>query len=400
MQTSIRPTVARAGSLAAPRLAGPQRQQAAAASQPRVATQKQAVSGGQGIAQRRARAAAAGRRLAAATVAKAGGDVLVVGSSGQTAARVVINLLRTGFKVTAGAERRSRRRGWDRAVCFACLPVLCAPLGRAQMPQWPGLLCFCAAAGVDTDLEESQEVVKFAKQLEILNKGEAASLKVGGRWCEVVRRPTGVGACVCLKRSACEREQQACCRDGLAHWPETGVKLLLHRSPLSQLAEFNPLDADSIAGVLKRGSRVVLVVGDQVRWGYGIVRAEPVVVAAAVWLPVALHLSRSATSPAGCRHIQVGQVTRVTAAQCPAPCRPAGRQPPPRPAHLRCGAGGAAGERGSHLSAGGEWRRSISRSSSRGSSRSSGSVVKATASCGCCALHQSVTPAPITLLGA
>ncbi|PRW57034.1 TIC chloroplastic [Chlorella sorokiniana] len=158
---SITPTAARVGSVA-PRLAGPQRQQAAAASQARVATQKQAVSGGQGIAQRRARAAAAGRRLAAATVAaKAGGDVLVVGSSGQTAARVVVSLLRTGFKVTAG---------------------------------------------VDTDLEESQEVVKFAKQLEILNKGEAGSLK---------------------------------------------------------LAEFNPLDAESIAGVLKRGSRVVLVVGDQ-----------------------------------------------------------------------------------------------------------------------------------------
>lgn len=101
----------------------------------------------------------------------------------------------------------------------------------------------------------------------------------------------------------------------------------------------------------------------------------------------ALHLSRSATSPAGCQiHIQ------VTAARCPAPCRPAGRQPPPRPAHLRCGAGGAAGERGPHLAAGGEWRRS--------SSRSSGGVVKATASCGCCALHRSVMPAPITLLGA
>lgn len=35
--------------------------------------------------------------------------------------------------------------------------------------------------------------------------------------------------------------------------------------PCPQLAEFNPLDAESIAGVLKRGSRVVLVVGDQVR---------------------------------------------------------------------------------------------------------------------------------------
>ena len=89
--------------------------------------------------------------------------------------------------------------------------------------------------------------------------------------------PSGIGAgmCFCVKRSACKRAQQACRRDGLAHWPEAGVRLLLHRSPLPQLAEFNPLDADSIAGVLKRGSRVVLVVGDQVRWGYGIVRSEP-----------------------------------------------------------------------------------------------------------------------------
>ncbi len=44
-----------------------------------------------------------------------------------------------------------------------------------------------------------------------------------------------------------------------------GNLLLLLGLPAPQLAEFNPLDADSIAGVLKRGSRVVLVVGDQVR---------------------------------------------------------------------------------------------------------------------------------------
>lgn len=36
----------------------------------------------------------------------------------------------------------------------------------------------CVPPGVDTDLEESQEVLKFAKQLEILNKGEAGNLKV------------------------------------------------------------------------------------------------------------------------------------------------------------------------------------------------------------------------------
>ena len=46
---------------------------------------------------------------------------------------------------------------------------------------------------------------------------------------------------------------------------------LLQMAPLClpcrpQLAEFNPLDAESIGRVLKRGSRVVLVVGDQVRW--------------------------------------------------------------------------------------------------------------------------------------
>lgn len=121
MLSSITPTAARAGSLAAPRLAGPQRQQAAAASQPRIASQKQALSGANVIVQRPARAAAAAGRRAAATVAKAGGDVLVVGSSGQTAARVVVSLLRTGFKVTAG------RGGGCRAA--PCTPaVRCAPV--------------------------------------------------------------------------------------------------------------------------------------------------------------------------------------------------------------------------------------------------------------------------------
>ena len=37
----------------------------------------------------------------------------------------------------------------------------------------------CCLAGVDTDLEESQEVVKFAKSLEIISPAEAGSLKVG-----------------------------------------------------------------------------------------------------------------------------------------------------------------------------------------------------------------------------
>lgn len=35
------------------------------------------------------------------------------------------------------------------------------------------------AAGVDTDLEEAGEVLRFAKSLELVNKGEAGNLKVG-----------------------------------------------------------------------------------------------------------------------------------------------------------------------------------------------------------------------------
>ncbi|EFN55007.1 hypothetical protein CHLNCDRAFT_134826 [Chlorella variabilis] len=101
------------------------------------------------------------RRQGAMRVAAASGEALVVGSSGQTAARVVVSLLRAGFKVTAG---------------------------------------------VDTDIDETREVVQFAKKLEILSAGEAGGLK---------------------------------------------------------LAEFNPLDADSVGTVLKRGARVVLVAGDQ-----------------------------------------------------------------------------------------------------------------------------------------
>ena len=55
------------------------------------------------MVQRRLSARAAKRQGAVSVVAKAGGEVLVVGSSGQTAARVVVNLLKAGFKVTAGA---------------------------------------------------------------------------------------------------------------------------------------------------------------------------------------------------------------------------------------------------------------------------------------------------------
>lgn len=127
--------------LTAPRLASaPQRQQAGAAPQPRVVTQKQALSGRTGIAQRRARAAA-GRRQAA-VVARAGGDVLVVGSSGQTAARVVVSLLRSGFKVTAGA-RGVGAVGVHARVPLATRPTRLHPpgppplasVGRPLLPQ-------------------------------------------------------------------------------------------------------------------------------------------------------------------------------------------------------------------------------------------------------------------------
>ncbi len=37
---------------------------------------------------------------------------------------------------------------------------------------------------MDTDLEESQEVLKFAKQLEIVKATEAANLKVRRGWGE------------------------------------------------------------------------------------------------------------------------------------------------------------------------------------------------------------------------
>ncbi len=194
MLASITPTAARAGSLAAvPRLSIPQRQQAATTSQSRVATQKQALSGRNGISQRRARAAAA-RRLTAATVAKAGGDVLVVGSSGQTAARVVVSLLRTGFKVTAGAGEQGAQgplAAWHAAVQQdSTLPISADPSSTIDS-QVLGTCTYCnwlyhmlssprSFAGVDTDLEESQEVVKFAKQIEILNKGEAGNLKARG----------------------------------------------------------------------------------------------------------------------------------------------------------------------------------------------------------------------------
>ncbi|KAI3438124.1 hypothetical protein D9Q98_000565 [Chlorella vulgaris] len=158
MQATISPTTAsKPCVLAAARSLRP-KQQCATASLSRPAISSRGVARST-IPQRKAASRPAGRRQA--MVLAAGGDALVVGSSGQTAARIVVSLLRAGVKVTAG---------------------------------------------VDTDIDESREVLNFARQVEILNKGEAGSLK---------------------------------------------------------LAEFNPLDADDVARAVKRGSRIVLVVGDQ-----------------------------------------------------------------------------------------------------------------------------------------
>ena len=160
------------------------------------ATQKHSVAGPAAIARAfgAARPAAARQQRRAAAggvVARAGGDVLVVGSSGQTAARVVVNLLKAGFKVTAGAwppgRRRAGRAGRARPSGRQ-LPVRRPCTGRPEHashpPPFPPFL-----PGVDTDLEESQEVVKFAKQLELINKGEAGNLKVG--WGAPLKRGRG-----------------------------------------------------------------------------------------------------------------------------------------------------------------------------------------------------------------
>ncbi|KAL4441245.1 hypothetical protein ABPG77_011482 [Micractinium sp. CCAP 211/92] len=161
---SLLPATARAQAVqavAAPRAAA-KAQPAAAARLGGPISQKQwlrnALAQRRGIAQRRG---AASRLSSARVVARGGGEALVIGSSGQTAARVIVQLLRAGFKVTAG---------------------------------------------VDTDPEEAADVVKFAKKTDILAASEAANLK---------------------------------------------------------LVEFNPLDADEIGSVLRKGMRVVLVVGDQ-----------------------------------------------------------------------------------------------------------------------------------------
>lgn len=170
---ALQPQTVRAASLCPAPLAPRARQQPAGA---RLATQKQALApSGNVIAQRRGLRAAGRVAVAAGSVvARAGGDVLVVGSSGQTAARVVVSLLRTGFKVTAGGWLVARNRPCLlRCMCdvgwFTAAPALVP--SRPASPAAP-------AAGVDTDLDESQQVVKFAKQLELLSKGEAGALKV------------------------------------------------------------------------------------------------------------------------------------------------------------------------------------------------------------------------------
>ena len=63
---------------------------------------------------------------------RASGDVLTIGSTGQTCSRIVVQLLKNGFKVQAG---------------------------------------------VDTDLGEAQEVVGFAKKLEIISSADASALR-------------------------------------------------------------------------------------------------------------------------------------------------------------------------------------------------------------------------------
>ena len=76
--------------------------------------------------QRTMKGASAGqprRALAVGVVASAakggGGEVLVVGSSGQTAARVVVELCKSGYKVTAGALR-GISGGWQQQQLYFC----------------------------------------------------------------------------------------------------------------------------------------------------------------------------------------------------------------------------------------------------------------------------------------
>lgn len=138
------------------------------------------------LAQRRGIAARSGvsggarsRSAQLRVVAKAGGEVLVVGSSGQTAARIVVNLLRAGFKVTAGEDRDLQKQDGtavDMKCCCAAAHMLHHPAALLPCAQkQPAMFCpplfvskelvpiHMHIPGVDTDPEEAAEVVKFAK---------------------------------------------------------------------------------------------------------------------------------------------------------------------------------------------------------------------------------------------
>lgn len=72
------------------------------------------------------------------------------------------------------------------------LPALCERTPRGTLLRCPPR---CCRTGVDTDLEESQEVLKFAKQLEIVDKAEAGNLKVH---CCAASPPPALRYCHCL----------------------------------------------------------------------------------------------------------------------------------------------------------------------------------------------------------
>lgn len=131
---SLLPATARAQAVqavAAPRAAA-KAQPAAAARLGGPISQKQwlrnALAQRRGIAQRRG---AASRSSSARVVARGGGEALVIGSSGQTAARVIVQLLRAGFKVTAGARgcaRDGRCSGSSHPPSAAPALLNCSPV--------------------------------------------------------------------------------------------------------------------------------------------------------------------------------------------------------------------------------------------------------------------------------
>ena len=67
---------------------------------------------------------AARRRCSVAVTAAAGGDVLVLGTTGQQAARVALQLLKSGAKVTAAVDDAEEAAEVRSAVAAACGPVL------------------------------------------------------------------------------------------------------------------------------------------------------------------------------------------------------------------------------------------------------------------------------------